>query len=105
MLAVAKANGSATLVAVTTTVCRSVTFGARKSPFSEIVPIFVDHKTRVLLVFSIRAVNCRLPSEATLGLRGVSEIRSAVFPVELVEAVGFKVSLQAVRVASSLGQQ
>jgi hypothetical protein len=92
----ARDEGLATLVADTSTVCGLVTLGARKSPVPEIVPVLADHTTAVLLVFSTRAVNCRIPSEGTLGLTGVSAIRGVVFPDEDMDC---RVWLHAVRPA------
>ena len=82
--ALAKAFGSALLVAVTVTCLLLETVGAVYSPPVEIVPALADHFTAVLLVFEMKAVNWSFAPEFML--LAVGEI--AIFTPDVV--VGFE---------------
>jgi hypothetical protein len=81
--AVARALGSALLVAVTVTCLLLATVGAVYKPTVEIVPALADHFTAVLLVFEMKAVNWSLAPEFML--LAVGEI--AIFTPDVVVAL------------------
>lgn len=77
--ALASTPGSATLVAVTVTWIVAVTVGAVNRPLGEIVPALADQRTDWLLASLTVAVNCWVPFEVSVALRG--EIDTATVAV------------------------